>query len=284
MIGLCFVPVVGGSSDSTWIFASTNFSKLERAEVSRRKRLGDDRDHQPKCVIERKAPIHTKMSLMMEEYDKENNTEGKVIMKTWGLASWKNLVAVCVTLHPAAMIDYRSTSDNSAKILFESGKGSVERMTINWRVFDPYQEAKGQCRVFEAFAKKTIMDLTAMNELSQKTIYGAVWLSMYRTHEESNSVLSSLVILALLEASNGIGLPRERRLLEDLASATPEERAAWPTERKNQVDYGVCSESCYLSWCSICKEQIGWTNILEASCRNGHPFGESEPILMCICG
>lgn len=275
---------VSEPDSTTWLFASTTSSKIIRAELSWRDRLGNNRDRQPDYTINTRTETLSEIDLLKKRYASENDLEGNVIMKTWGLACWNYMVAICVTLHPANAIDYRSASDNTIRILIENMAGPALRSKQFWCDSSPHLEWHGHSRVFAAFSEQSVLKSTAFDKLSCRVLYGAIWLSLYLAPKESNRRLPGMLPLAYLsalEAGAGIDLSIERSLLSDMRAMTSEQRSSWPTDKINQVLYGVSTDMSLLSWCSICRAQIGWNGLLEASCKSGHPFGKSEPLPLC---
>ena len=219
------------------------------------------------------------------KYSNQNHVNlSDVILKTLGLASLGDLVAVCITSHPGKMVEYQALSESSATILFGNRNGTSNLTAVfPWQ--EPHEVDEGKvCQIilFTLFDRQrlALLNLTAFD---LKILYAAICATLceHMSDQQRLPCLDAAVsTVELLETTSGTNLEAERHLI---AARKGPERAN--TQRldalmRQIIDSSSASSAGLLETCSICEEgYVGLTGarerFWEASCRKRHPFGMS---------
>lgn len=230
------------------------------------------------------STLHKQALQLRAKYDRQNDYGGLTVIKFWGLATYKQYAAMCVTLHPGDMVDYFLTSEERATILFSTCDHNclgTELEAFLWERDTDSDETVTTQRVI----LKAIFDIERQSKLdsaglSDRIIYAAVCASMLLWDAERVQHLSlAKTVLERLEQKINIDFGLEinacLRLLRS-PNIKMEEAAAVVAEAtgsRNKEDLVTAVK--VFDVCSICAHAIKWQNLIEARCSQGHYFGLS---------
>ena len=233
-----------------------------------------------------RSALHRKAHRLRAKYDRQNDYGGLTTIKFWGLATYENYAAICVTLHPGDMVDYLLASEERATILF--GVLGTERLDAELETFKWERDSNtGDTTNTQRAILQTVFDLERQSKresggLSNRIVYAAACSSMLLWDNERTQRLSlALDVLDRLERKGDIDLGSEISACSQLLR-TPniemEEAIAILEEATGARSREDLNNAVKVSSvCSICACAIHWRSLLEAACSQGHCFGVSFP-------
>ena len=233
---------------------------------------------------ELETPSHMQdlMQQHLKQYaDTKRLTLDRVFLKTWGTASLGNLTAMCVTSHPAKMIEYYAIVHSSATILFgHTPEADAEQAVFPWQVPREVDEGKTCQKILQALFDRQVLADSSLTTLDLKIIYAAICATFFHPMSEPQR-LSCLTAaenaVKIIETKLGTNLEAEHEVIDTLkidggtmsktSSHSLIEASENPTEQKAKL----------LDSCPICEDSlVGLTgaevDFLAAYCTNGHPF------------
>lgn len=230
------------------------------------------------------STLHKQALQLRAKYDRQNDYGGLTVIKSWGLATYNEYAAMCVTLHPGDMVDYLLTSEERATILFSTCDNSsldTEFEAFAWeRASASDETATTQKAILKAIFNNERQSKLNSAGLSDRIIYAAACASMLLWDVESVQHLSLVkIVLERLEQKTNIDLGLEiNACLHLLRSPNIEMEEATAvvaeaTGSRNKEDLATAVK--LFDVCSICAHAIKWQSLSEARCSEGHYFGSS---------
>lgn len=228
------------------------------------------------------SALHKQALQLRAAYDRQNDYGGLTVVKCWGLATYKEYAAICVTLHPGDMVDYLLASEERATILFSSWDNNCLNTELEAFVWES-DSGSGETATAQRAILKVIFDNEMQSALDlaglgYRIIYAAACASMLLWDAERVQHLSfAKTVLERLEQKTGIDLGLEinacSRLLKSPNVETEEAAAvvAEATGARNKKDLATAVQ--IFDVCLICAHVIKWQNLSEARCSQGHYFG-----------
>ena len=209
-------------------------------------------------------------------------------IKTWGISSFGQYVASCITLHPSDRVEYNVPSLERSFIIFShvSAEDGTESQTGDADLYFPWETPP------------------RLKELS--IVHGEIWSNIYR-RLEACTIHTSLLSYRILYASYCASLMWQgfdRKRLEQVKSAlrpfslsdkemclehevkADKTFVAEPSDgqqsaeavnaivqHRSEAEFDTPSAQCLLEYCQIpeCSKPLFWTsNLYRARCNAGH--------------
>lgn len=251
----------------------------------------------------RQVPIYMEapMDRHKASYGKESHLGlHRIILKTWGIAHLGDVSAVCVTSHPARMVEYQAPVAESATIIFGVTRGGDDiqgptlfpsqnapendpneaLQTILSTIFSTLRTSRSNGRSI----KLTRFDL----KIIYIAIIAQIVLNMNKSQPQSdaNDLENALLIV---EESSGAALQNERLLIAS-SQRSPENVKSplteWAKERSQNGFDPMAPGVQLLDNCPFCGDGYlglagGIEGFTDAYCPNKHPFGRNLCVFLC---
>ena len=231
------------------------------------------------------TPIKTQMAVEKEKFGFDNKIGRQVISRRWGLASFSNLVASCVTLHPAKMIEYVAPFDGNATIFFDAGDENGDAKSVfPWQNLAQVDVPKAQRAIIDTLSDQKLHRSLALKNVDLKILYTAVCGSLLLSVDDRLQQIQAAVdIMDLMEHHASLNLDAEHRALLSIKNSpqlTDQELVnivGQMTRARGQVESNSHTpEKTLLDLCPFCPEThatIPFEEFTEAYCPQGHSFG-----------
>ena len=240
--------------------------------------------------------IKAQMAMEKEKFGVVKNIGGHVVLRTWGLASFNTLVAGCITLHPAKMVEYTTPFEGTATIIFDAGNDNKSNSNSNAKSLFPWQNhvevdaAKTQRSILDTILDQKLQRSVSFSRFDLRIIYTAFCGILILNNDERVERLQSAVdTLSSIERHAGIDLLVEHRTLlsikppHQLSDQELLEIIRQMTKWRGQAESNSCTpEKALLDLCPICPEAhraIPFQSFTEAFCPQRHSFGRLFPPL-----
>lgn len=252
----------------------------------------------------RQAPESAQISMnkLKARYSSESNLNiDDVVLKIWGVACSEDLSAICVTCHPAKMVEYQPPAEDSATVVFghRADEDAANRpAAFPWQAppsVNHRQTRQAIVSTILAFLRKStaIEETFKLTPFDLKFIYTAMTSQMLLdlgTKHQVSSFDDMELVLDILEGELGTKMQLERSLVTSCKLAA---------ERQEQIlDECVRERSCngilaaglqLLDHCPFCGDNyVGLIsdarNPIETYCPKKHPFGWSLVSIALIIG
>ena len=231
------------------------------------------------------TPIKAQMAVEKEKFGFNNKIGRQVISRRWGLASFSNLVAACVTLHPAKMIEYVAPFDGNATIFFDAGDENADAKSFfPWQNLVQVDVAKTQRAIIDTLSDKKLHRPLALKNLDLKIVYTAFCGSLLLSvNDRLQQIQAAVDIMDLMEHHASLNLDAEHHALLSIKNSpqiTYQELVnivGQMTKARGQAESNSHTpEKALLDLCPFCPEShnsIPFDNFTEAYCPQGHSFG-----------
>lgn len=228
--------------------------------------------------------IKDRMATEKQKFGLDNNIGSQVTLRKWGLASFNKLLAACITLHPAKMVDYTAPFEGTSTVLFDAGNGnSNAKSMFPWQSPPEVDAAKSQQSILDTILDQNLQSLLALNNLDLRIIYTAFCGSLLLKDENRRQRLQAATdILNLIERHTGTKLLAEHRALlliktsPQLSDQELTKIIGQVTKEKGQAEPSSGTpENELLDLCPFCPEAqriLPFESFTEAYCSQGHPF------------
>ena len=204
----------------------------------------------------------------------------KIDVWTHGIASYAEIVAVCVTSYVRTQIAYRTAAEETSTVLFSSRTTDKDVFKFPWQAASVGDVRRAHSRIFE-YLERIPYAATYIDKISRRILYSVLMV-----------VLLSLAFKGDNRVKRGHSLVTFLREALRLPGAFAAELSL--LERTESVDYPMMNEdvveftnrrlletleddllSMLVDRCPIpkCGQAIGWKSIDEVSCFNRHPLG-----------
>jgi len=243
----------------------------------------------------RQVPSFMQASMKRQKAKYSNDSQlspDNVVLKTWGVDYSGSLGAICVTCHPAKMVEYQAPAADSATIIFGAVDGEDASQTqalFPWQSTRHmnYNEARQTINstiLSHSSTSQTCGQPLKLTRFDLKVIYTAIIAhivinrSATQQMPNANDLEAALVIM---EDRSGIKLQLERTLITS-SKRSPEDSERllneWAKERSLNGFGPMAPGVQLLDNCPFCGDgYLGLTGRLEGStqayCPNNHPFG-----------
>ena len=229
--------------------------------------------------------IEAQMAVEKEKFGLDNKIGRQVILRRWGVASFSNMVAACITLHPAKLIEYVAPFDGNATIFFDAGDENCDAKSVfPWQNLAQVDVAKAQRAIIDTLSDQKLHGLSALKNLDLKILYAAFCgILLLSVDDRLQQIQAALDIMDLMKYDASLNLDAEHRTLlsiknspqltdqelvntvGQMTKARGQAESNWHTPEKNLLDR-----------CPICPEtqsSIAFNTFTEAYCPQGHSFG-----------
>ena len=229
--------------------------------------------------------IKSRMTTEKEAFGLVQKIGSHVVLRTWGLASFNNLVAASITLHPAKTIEYTAPFEGNATILFDDGNEySNAESLFQWQRPVEVDAAKAQRSILDIIFDKNQQKSLDLNSLDLRIIYTAFCGALLLSDDKRLQRLqAALDMLNLIERHASVDLSVERRALQSIKNSHQlsdeqlSEIIGQMTKTRSLVESSSCNaEKSLLDSCPFCAEiqkAIPFDNFTEAYCPQRHSFG-----------
>ena len=233
--------------------------------------------------------IKDQMIAEKERFGLANKYGSLVMLRTWGLTSFNKLVAACITLHPANMVDYTAPFDGISTILFDAGdEHDSAGGVFPWRNHAQADLTKVQREILDTILDQNLQTSLAINDLDIKILYTAFCgCLLLRDDKRLQRLKGAAKILNLIESHASVSLLAEQRTLlsikgsPKLSDQQLVNVIKQMTEARVQEESSLCStQKALLEPCPFCQENentIPFDNFTAAYCPQGHSFGTLLP-------
>ena len=233
--------------------------------------------------------IKAQMVAEKEKFGLANRYGSNVMLRTWGLATFNKLVAACITLHAAKMVDYTVPFDGISTILFDAGDEQDSAGGVfPWQKHAQAEVTKAQREILDTILDRNLQISLAMNDLDLKILYTAFCgCLLLRDDNRLQRLESAARILNLIESHASISLPAEQRTLlsikgssnlsdQQLMNVIKQMNEARAREESSLGD----PDKALFEPCPFCPEKqntIPFESFTAAYCPQGHSFGTLLP-------
>lgn len=249
-------------------------------------------------VLPRPVPIsmQTAMKRHKTKYSNDNHLDlNDVVIKTWGVDYSGSLGAVCVTCHPARMVEYQAPATDSATILFGDVDSQVASQTQDvfpWQRVPQVDHTKARQTIISTILSPSITSQTGdqslkLTRFDVKIIYTAIMAQLVlnvNSFQQWPSINNLEAALVIMEERSGIQLQLERTLITSFKHSSQDLQSlinGWAQER-SQNGFGPMAPGVQLlDDCPFCGDRYfgvagGLEGFTEAHCPNNHPFGRTS--------
>lgn len=229
--------------------------------------------------------IEARMKTEKQKFGLDKNIGSQVMLRTWGLASWNELAAACITLHPAKMIEYTQPFQETATILFGAGDDNGNAKSVfPWQSPAEVDVRKVQGYILDTILDQNLHKCLVLNDLDIKILYTAFCGSLLLSDVNHLQRLQSAgEILNLIEHYAKIDLQAEHHALDTIKISYPLSRQELMntirqmTEARGQAESrSRIPENVLLDLCPFCPEVqqiVPLSSFTEAWCLQNHCLG-----------
>ncbi|KAF7715196.1 Uncharacterized protein PECH_005566 [Penicillium ucsense] len=202
----------------------------------------------------------------LEQFDLDRDLGGQSIARVWGLASFRDVVAVLFSRHPTDMIEYRVASDERSTIAFASETSNhsddIHALLAPSASATRSWSPKDQREAVISYVLSSL-DSEAENDLeTQRLVYASACCAI--VDQEGKAIREhARLSLEKLAALTGADLSEEVAK----CNAEPAAVSAKTTAQLNGPGIHLFER------CEICDAGISWTSADDAQCDEGHLFG-----------
>lgn len=233
--------------------------------------------------------IKAQMATERHKFGLDHNFGSHVMQRTWGLASFNNIVAACITLHPAKMVEYTAPFEGISTIIFDgSNDNGNAKSVFPWQSPAKVDVAKAQGSILDTILDQTLQRPLALNVLDLKIIYTAFCgILLLRDDKRLPRLQAAVDILNVIERYASIDLLAEQRALlsiktsHQLADQELVEVIRQMTKMRGLAESSSSNpEKALLDLCPFCQEAprtIPFESFTEAYCPQRHSFGRPFP-------
>ena len=209
-------------------------------------------------------------------------TANDVNLKTWGVASLDKMVAVCVTCHPAKMIEYQIIAENFASIGFGSSECFEERQPkFPWQRYIVVDGEEVCHTILSTILDRQLLASLTLTAHDLKILYAATSAALFcrMTDQQRKPCLNAAEsILEVLEDVSNLSLQAERGVIAARKEAQNGDEEISNAIVRQLVDQLSVPGAQLLDVCPVCEDgHIGLyaarEDFFEACCPNRHPFG-----------
>lgn len=229
--------------------------------------------------------IEARMTTEKQKFGLDQNIGSHVMLRTWGSASSNDLVAVCITLHPAKMVEYIAPFEGTATILFDAGNENENAKSVfPWQGPAEVEVTKAQGSILDTILDQNLHTALGLNDLDLRIIYTAFCGSLLLSDVDRLQRLQAAVdILGLIERHASIDLLAEQRAVLSIKTShqlTDKELiniVRQMTEARGQAESkSRTPEKALLDLCPFCPDSpqiIPFDSFTVACCPQNHLFG-----------
>ena len=233
--------------------------------------------------------LKAQMAAEKENFGLDNSIGSHVRLRRWGLASFQDLVAACITLHPAKMIEYIAPFDGNSIIIFDAGSQNSDTTRL--------LALTSPSLIDVAKAQRTIMDTILDLKLHKSPTFYNLDLKILYTTFCGNLLLSgdnrlqrlqaAMETLNLIKRHASVDLVPENRALLSIRNSSQltdqelKNTVGQMTKARGQAESSLGTlDKALLDLCPFCPEIesiVTFDNFTEARCPQGHSFGALFP-------
>ena len=233
--------------------------------------------------------LKTRMATEKEKFGLDNNIGNHVLLRTWGLASFNNLVATCITLHPAKMVEHIAPFEGNSTILFDDGNGNGNvKSVFPWQSSAEVDVAKTQQSILDTILNQNLQRPLALNDLDLKMVYTAFCgILLLNDDKRLQRLQAAMDFLDVIERHASINLLVEHQALLSIKTSRQFSYQEFinivrqMTAVRGQAESSSGSpEKVLLDVCPFCPDfqrTIPFDSFTEAYCPQKHPFGMTLP-------
>ena len=234
--------------------------------------------------------LKSRMAKEKERYGRDNNIGSHVVLRTFGLALFNDLLAVCVTLHPAKMVEYTAPFEGNSTILFDASNGkSNAKGVFPWQSPVEVDVAKTQRSILDIILDQNLQNPLTLKNLDLRILYSAFCGNLLLSDNKQLQRLQDAEdALNLIERHASIDLLAEHRVLLSIKTShhlsdqeLTEVIGRMTTARGQAESCSVSPEMALLDPCPFCPEGQKITpfdSFTEAYCLQRHHFGRLFPL------
>lgn len=234
--------------------------------------------------------IKAQMAAEKEKFGLDNSIGNHVRLRRWGLASFQDLSAACITLHPAKMIEYIAPFDGNSIIIFDAGsKNSDTTSLLPWNGPSQTDVAKAQRTIMDTILDLKLHKSLTLNDLDLKVLYTAFCGNLLLSGDKLLQRLQAAMdILNLIEHHASVDLVPENQallLIRNSFQLTDQElidTVRQMTKARGQAESSLGTiEKALLDLCPFCPGTgivVIFDNFTEGRCPQGHSFGALFPL------
>lgn len=252
-------------------------------------------DHQPvmqgRHGLPPEAPPIMQVALQRHKKkyaDSKQTTINDVVLRTWGVASLGSLIAVCITSHPAKMVEYQSIVASSSTILFgNSGYTDHSVVLFPWQTIKNYDVGEASQIIFSTIFDRRLLSSLLLTSFDLKILYAAICATLFHGMSDSQRLPclnAAELALEILEKSSSTSLQQERKCIANQKEPEHADTGTRDHLIRQVIESSTAGETQLLDICSICGEgYVGLNGVQEsfseAFCAKGHPFGTSSTLV-----
>ena len=229
--------------------------------------------------------IEARMMTEKQKFGLGRNIGSHVMLRTWGLASSNDLVAVCFSLHPAKMVEYIAPFEETATILFDAGNDKEKAKSVfPWQNPVEVDVTKAQGYILDTILDQNLHKPLALNDLDLKIIYTAFCGSLLLSDNNQLQRLKSAVeTLNLVKQYANTDVQAEHLAVNTIKISHPFSNqelmhiVRQMTEARGQAESRCLTpEKALLDLCPFCPETqpiIPFDSFTVAYCLQKHRLG-----------
>lgn len=266
--------------DSSIMYMMSHSANIETITVSVCE--DDGGGHRPAWASRLQSSLHKQILAHKDIYSEENNLNGQVSIRNYGLASRDGVIATCISLHPTKKIEYTAPSDENVTIIFDCALSSEATM-FSWQ--QPLQEESSRTvfELLDKIFKSEFLEALALDDISFRIVYIMICICMLCSDDKRlRRLRDGHRTVEYLERSCGksIGeLCTERRNLSslsekaqlDLSKLSKDVRQM--TEATGRRLMNSPNLNNLVDICPACHEEpLYWKSMRQATCSKGHTW------------
>ena len=255
--------------------------------------------HKAQIAESRNDYLSERIDLLKATFDDEDELNGQISVRYWGLSSYKQFVAAHISLHPSTMLQYLMPSQEMSHVVFsheslaissedsqiltfdwESSSTSIKHEEVSFKVWGFLVEMFILDRVGKvaAPASSNVIDtwveqpeFSKVHEgICQQLIYIYLCLAIVSGWTMDAKALELLKWTAQgsVKAEKGI----KDTIVSISADSNGVDRWAW-IDKLSALLHETEASSC-LEYCDVCDQRLVWKGMDYAECIEGHCFGK----------
>lgn len=244
------------------------------------------------------ADLHRQIEGFRSRFDLDHDLGGMSIARVWGMASHRDWIAACFTVHPSDMVEYITTARERSRIVFtpphpenSQGPGELDSVELPWDVpsqLTPKRIKAARAKVLSFIFRESQRDLSN-DPWARKLQYAAICCvitdqdpvdepHLLEAAKLAAQWLSSTFSLDLSVELSCIDKKLQSQIQHSAETAAGLETSKLiPTKTREEqmgADYDV------FEFCDICGSGIDWYSAEESQCAEGHVFSLSHILFL----
>ncbi|KKZ61842.1 hypothetical protein EMCG_03631 [[Emmonsia] crescens] len=236
------------------------------------------------------ADLYRQIEGFRSRFDLDHDLGGMSIARVWGMASHRDWIAACFTVHPSDMVEYITTARERSRIVFtpphpenSQGPGELPSVELPWDVpsqLTPKRIKAARTKVLSFIFRESQRDLSN-DPWARKLQYAAICCvitdqdpvdepHLLEAAKLAAQWLSSTFSLDLSVELSCIDKKLQWQIQHSAETAAGLETSKLIPHKTREAQRG--SGYDVFEFCDICGSGIDWYSVEESQCAEGHVF------------